>query len=57
MKECCDKWIMELSPKTPRDGKFVEVRQCPTCKTQHKVIFQCAQMLGGEWTCAAVGVE
>jgi len=57
MKDCCDKWLMGLSPKKEQDGEFVEVHQCPTCRAQHKVVFRCDPLLGGDRICVVVGVD
>jgi len=57
MKECCDKFVMSLLPRKPKNGKFIEQHICPHCKVKLNVIFECQQVLGGEWACGAVGVQ
>lgn len=55
MNACCDKWLLQLEARVPKEGKFVEVHQCPTCKTTHRVLFE-YHLVAGAWTGAAVGV-
>lgn len=55
--ECCDKWLMELDAKNPREGRFTEPHKCPSCKTAHRVIFEYGAPVGGDLMGGAVGVE
>lgn len=58
MKECCDKFLLGLFPRRPREGKFVEQHSCPTCGEKLNVIFECHQGMGSDdWACGAVGIQ
>lgn len=57
MKECCDKWLMSLFPRQPKDGRFKEKHRCPKCGKEYIVLFECFALMGGEFTCSALGVE
>lgn len=57
IQECCDRFLLEITPRNPKEGKSVEQHTCPTCGTKLNVIFECHQVLGGEWACGAVGVQ
>ena len=58
MKPCCDTWLLGLEPRSPREGKFHERHQCPTCKTWYSVLFECGAVMGSdELMCGVVGAE
>jgi hypothetical protein len=39
MNDCCNEWLKKVEPLRPKEGRFVETRTCPSCKTVHQILF------------------
>jgi hypothetical protein len=57
LNDCCTRWLDELDAIVPHEGRFTERRQCPSCKTSHRVVFEYGAVLGADLMGGAVGVE
>lgn len=50
MKECCDKWLMSLLPRSPKKGIFKEKHSCQDCGKEFTVTIECFAFMGGEFS-------